>query len=97
MKNFCYALLVSVFASATAAFALGGATVTNMDDADYVLILEDSEENTVEKNISAKETLSDLCNDCYVYLKDSEDYEYVGENAVDIMIENGRLYIPEAR
>jgi hypothetical protein len=89
MKRLCLVALVSAFALSPAALA-AGATVTNMDQTDHILILEDAEENTTEVTIAPGSTLRDMCNECFIYIKGSEDFEYI-EGSTVFAIQGGRL------
>ncbi len=85
-------LLLAAFTLSTLAWASSGATVINRDTKSHILIVEDEDENTTEIVIAAGQTLTNLCKtECYLYLKDAEDFEYLDGTLVTYVIVNGRL------
>lgn len=74
----------------TGAFAASGATVTNMDTKPHILVIELEDESTKELTIGAGATLQNVCGECYLGLKGSDDVEYV-DMAMTFTIKDGQL------
>lgn len=79
-----------------APLSLSAGTLQNMDQTDYVVIMEDADENLHELTISAGQTMTDICPEgCFISLKDHDEFEYIERGSTKVFqIVGGKLVPP---